>query len=118
MENSSVNTLCRVRDLYRAIADFECLFQQQFGICLNEGMLLCTLQNQELSSSEIAQALGLSSSNTSKVIKSVENKGFISRNIGKSDKRQMNFSLSAEGKKQLKGITSGTLPLPTLLETI
>lgn len=58
-----METLCRIRDIYRAIAEFEVKFMQEFDLSLNEGMLLCTLLNTpKLTSSEIAEALGLSAS--------------------------------------------------------
>ena len=60
------NTLCRLRDLYRAIAEFESSFSKTYGISLNEGMLLCILLDKgQQTSSEIADALGLSHSNAS-----------------------------------------------------
>ena len=37
-----METLCRIRDIYRAIAEFEVKFMQEFDLSLNEGMLLCT----------------------------------------------------------------------------
>ncbi len=78
-----------MRDIYRAIAEFEVKFMQEFDLSLNEGMLLCTLLNTpKLTSSEIAEALGLSASNTSKVIRSVEDKKLITRLVGKTDKRR------------------------------
>ena len=83
-----METLCRIRDIYRAIAEFEVKFMQEFDLSLNEGMLLCTLLNTpKLTSSEIAEALGLSASNTSKVIRSVEDKKLITRLVGKTDKK-------------------------------
>ena len=70
-----METLCRIRDIYRAIAEFEVKFMQEFDLSLNEGMLLCILLNTpKLTSSEIAEALGLSASNASKIIRSVEEK--------------------------------------------
>lgn len=60
-----METLCKIRDVYRAIAEFEVQFTQMYDLSLNEGMLLCTLLNTpKLTSSEIAEALGLSASNT------------------------------------------------------
>ena len=98
-----METLWKIRDLYRAIAEFETRFEKAHHLCLNEGMLLCCLSRKKrLSSGEIAEQLGLSNSNTSKVIRSVEDKGYIERNLGDCDKRQMYFSLTAEGKKILK----------------
>lgn len=111
------NTLCKIRDLYRAIAEFENLFAKTYNLSLNEGMLLCTLlDNGQLTSSELAEALGLSASNASKVIRSVEDKGFITRQIGKEDKRQMNFILTSAGQELITRIKEVTYQLPELLE--
>ena len=60
---SIMEVLCKIRDIYRAIAEFEAQFEQAYGLSLNEGMLLCTLLSRgKLSSSEVAEALGLSAS--------------------------------------------------------
>ena len=50
-----METLCKIRDVYRAIAEFEVQFTQMYDLSLNEGMLLCTLLNTpKLTSSERA----------------------------------------------------------------
>lgn len=118
MENVQVKTLCQIRDIYRAIAEFETDFQKKFNLCLNEGMLLCSLNNNDYSSSELARTLGLSNSNTSKVIKQVESKGLVRRIIGKDDKRQMYFTLTSAGKEQLASIKCENFKLPELLESV
>lgn len=99
-----MNTLCSLRDIYRAIREFELEFQQKHDLCLNEGMLLCSLKSEKYSSGEIAELLGLTNSNTSKVIKSVEDKGLVERILGKGDKRQMYFILTEIGKNKLNEI--------------
>ncbi|GAE19309.1 N-acetylglucosamine related transporter [Bacteroides pyogenes DSM 20611 = JCM 6294] len=78
-ENKSVETdmetLCRIRDIYRAVIAFESEMEKKHHLCLNEGMLLCSLSKVDrLSSGEIAETLGLTNSNASKVIRSVEDK--------------------------------------------
>lgn len=114
-----METLCRIRDIYRAIAEFEVKFIQEFDLSLNEGMLLCTLLNTpKLTSSEIAEALGMSASNTSKVIRSVEEKKLITRLIGKEDKRTMRFVLTADGKNRITAIKSSIHEMPALLQEI
>ena len=114
-----METLCKIRDIYRAIAEFEVQFMQMYDLSLNEGMLLCTLFNTpELTSSEIAEALGLSASNASKVIRSVEEKKLIARLIGKEDKRQMRFSFTAEGKNRISDIKNAAFELPGLLQQV
>ena len=105
-----METLCKIRDVYRAIAEFEVQFTQMYDLSLNEGMLLCTLLNTpKLTSSEIAEALGLSASNTSKLI---------TRLIGKEDKRQMRFSLTTEGKNRISDIKNATFELSGLLQQV
>lgn len=96
--------LCKVRDIYRLIRGYEEYFQQNYDLCLNEGMLLCSLKSNKLSSTELAEALGLTTSNTSKIIRSVENKKFVKRMLGKEDKRQMYFVLTKEGEEKLNCI--------------
>lgn len=111
--------LCKIRDLQRAVACFESRFEKQYGIGLNEGMLLCSLTNSgQLSSGEIAELLGLTPSNTSKVIKSVEEKGLIERVMGTADKRQMYFSLTPEGNKQIGRIKCENIEIPEPLTAV
>ena len=111
--------ICRLRDINRAIADLERQFSQQFDVNINEAMLLCTLKEKgELSSGAIAEALGLSASNASKVIASSEKKNLISRNICKEDKRQMFFSLSSIGKEKIETMRNEQIDLPDILKEI
>ncbi len=112
-----VQTLCKIRELNKAVTAFETRFEEAFHVGLNEGMLLCTLANLgQLSSGEIAEQLGLRTSNTSKVIRSVELKGLIKRVVGKADRRQMYFSLTPEGAEALKRIKCDDIELPPILQ--
>lgn len=111
--------LCKIRDIYRAIAEFEAQFVQEYNLSLNEGMLLCALlEHSRLASGEIAESLGLSHSNTSKLIRSVEEKRLIARIVGKVDKRQMHFSLTTEGKELIDSIKNTVHEMPELLQEI
>ena len=99
-----LKSLCYIREIYRAIAEFESYFQKTYNICFNEGMALCSLKEKPMSSGELAKELGLTNSNTSKVLKSVEEKGFVERIIGKEDRRQMYFTLSEAGREKIASI--------------
>ncbi len=108
--------LCRIRDVYRAIVALENQFQQSFNLNINEAMLLCTLKdNSGLTSGEIAEALGLTNSNASKVIGSAENKLLVNRNLDRVDKRQMHFSLTKKGSDLLNEMNCDDMPLPDIL---
>ena len=109
--------LCKIRELYRAIAHFEADFMAHHQLSLNEGMLLCCLQQHGTSTAgQIAEQLGLTSSSTSKVIKSVEEKGLINRILCKADKRQMCFELSLKGRNKIKQIETAEIPLDLPLQ--
>ena len=111
--------ICHLRSIYRAITALEQEMQKLHGININEGMLLCLLsENKSLTSGEIAEALGLTCSNTSKIICAVEKKELISRVMGKTDKREMYFSLSAAGKKRLKEMKECDWELPEILTQV
>lgn len=108
-----MNILCRIREVSRAIAAFEQQFERAYGVSMNEGVLLCCLDRHgELSSGEIAEVLQLTCSNTSKVIRSAERKGFVSRKLGTDDRRQMYFSLTPQGRAELGRLHSCTVALP------
>ena len=80
--------LCRIRELQRAVNRFEAALERSYGICLNEGMALCSLSKAgRLSCGELGEMLGLTPSNTSKVLRSVEGKGYVNRELGTNDKR-------------------------------
>lgn len=111
--------LCKIRDIQRAVAAFESMFEKCYGIGLNEGMALCSLRKSEtLTSGEIGELLGLTSSNMSKVLRSVEDKGLIERVIGEKDRRQMCFSLTDKGKKLMSEIRCEEVDMSKLLQTL
>lgn len=111
--------LCRIRDIYRSISDFESVFYEKHGIKLNEGMLLCSLVKLgKCSSGQISEMLGLTKSNNSKVIVSAENKGLIKRSFGKADKRQMFFCITPKGKECIDNIHCDAEAVEQLIERI
>ncbi|MGL4853249.1 MAG: MarR family winged helix-turn-helix transcriptional regulator [Phocaeicola sp.] len=113
--------LCKIRDIQRSIMQFEQEFIACYGICLNEGMALCSIcqsEEKKLTSSEIGELLGLTLSNTSKVLAAVEKKGLLKRTLGKTDKRQMFFSLTPKGAELLAAIKCKDLAIPASLDPL
>lgn len=98
-----MESICVIKDIYKALYQFEKAFSEVHEITINEAMLLCCLKDNEAKSAgTICEYIGLSNSRVSKVITSVENKGFIHRSISKEDKRQMFFSLTPKGKEKVQ----------------
>ena len=110
--------LCLIRDICRSISEYEQEFQKEHSICLNEGMVICSLKEGKLSSGEIAKKINLTCSNTSKVIRSVEDKSFIERDMGVEDKRQMYFSLTEKGAAILSEIEAVDINLTYPLDKL
>ncbi len=110
--------LCLLRDIFRSIREFEISFQENHDLCLNEGMAVCSLKYGRMSSSDLAEKLGLSASNMSKVIKSVEDKGLVQRIMGKEDRRQMYFALSKQGEEKLQELCTSEAFIDEVLASI
>ena len=92
-----------MRDILKALNDFERDFERTHGVCLNEAAVLCSLKSGRLSASDIAAKVGLTPSHASKVIRSIERKGLVERVLGQHDRRQMYFDLTrASGRNALR----------------
>ncbi len=112
-----MDRLCKIRDLQRAVMHFEADFETHYGISLNEGMTLCTLSRTErMCPGELGEALGLTPSNMSKVLRTIESKGLAAREMCCRDRRQFFYSLTPQGRELLESIHCSELEMPDLLE--
>jgi len=107
--------LCGIRDIEKALEDYRTEFERIHGISLKNGTLLCSIGESKYKASEIAQKISVRFSKCSKMIQDAEQKGLIQRTIGTEDKRNMYFTLTSKGKKQLEHICSNKIELPEIL---
>ena len=109
--------LWRVRDIYRAVTELENEMEAAYGLNLNEAMLLCNLSDKgSMTAGEVGECLGLTQSNASKVIRSLEKKELLKRSLDKTDKRIRHFRLTKTGEEKLDGMDCQSITLPPLLE--
>ena len=115
-----MNTICKMRDIYRALSVFETAFEEMYAISLNEAMVLCALREagKEIASTAISERTEMAPSHTSKVIRAVEDKGLIRRALGEVDKRQMYFNLTEAGKKRLDELDLDKVEVPEILKPL
>ena len=100
-----MRTLVKIKDIYRAISEWEVELVRYHGITINEGLLLSGLAEVEsLTPTEIANLLSLSFSNTSKVIRSCETKKLIYRIMDKFDRRRMYFAITEKGINKISNV--------------
>lgn len=95
--------ICRIKEIYKALYQFEKTFAGRHGITINEAMLLCCLkQGGARTAGELCEFVGLSGPRVSKVITTVERKGYLHRTISPQDRRQMLFSLTDLGVAKIR----------------
>ena len=115
-----MNTICKMRDIYKALSVFETAFEEMYAISLNEAMVLCALREagKEITSTAISERTEMAPSHTSKVIRAVEDKGLSRRALGEVDKRQMYFNLTEAGKKRLDELDLDKVEVPEILKPL
>ena len=115
-----MNTICKMRDIYKALSVFETAFEEMYAISLNEAMVLCALREagKEITSTAISERTEMAPSHTSKVIRAVEDKGLIRHALGEVDKRQMYFNLTEAGKKRLDELDLDKVEVPEILKPL
>lgn len=113
-----IQSICLMCDVMRALAQMERQLMRQCGLTLNEAMVMCCIAGDTVSASDVCAHTGLMSSHASKVIRSVEEKGYITRGFGRADKRQMLFSLTAKGRKLIQEMKENALDVPEVLKGV
>ena len=104
-----MKTICAMRDVFKAMGNFETAFEKMYQITLNEAMILCALKE----ASEKVTA-----TNTSKMLRILEEKGLIVRSLGSEDRRQMYFHLTHTGKQRVNELELDKVEIPDLLKPL
>ena len=113
-----IESICVMRDLCRALAELEKELTERCGVSLNEAMVLCCVGGDTLTAGKISEQTGLSASHASKVIRSLETKGWLVRRFGENDRRRMQFTLSEAGAARLQSLKETALTVPDLLKPL
>lgn len=113
-----IKCICVMRELAAAMSALEQQLQQLHGLSFNEAMAICCIGTDTLKAAEIAENTGLSASNTSKVLRSIETKGLVERALGTTDRRQMNFTLTDTGRGKLHDLKSREINIPAYIRPL
>lgn len=98
-----MESVCRIKEIYRMLYQFEREFAERHDLTINEAMLLCCLKGGEArTAGALCEFVGLSGPRVSRVIAAVEKKGYLRRGIGELDRRQMLFSLTDLGLAKIR----------------
>lgn len=100
--------LTKMKEVMHAVYSFENHLIKEHGLLLNAALTLCALEGSKSKrSSDLAEELGVTYSLMSRTVVLLEKRLLIDRSIGKTDKREMRFTLTEKGKKLLKEIREG-----------
>lgn len=115
-----MKTICALRDLFKAMNDFETAFEKVYKISLNEAMILCTLKESadKMTATNLSKRTDLSPSHTSKMLRILEEKKLIIRTLGSIDRRQMHFHLSSAGNERVNELELHKVEIPELLKPL
>ena len=104
--------LCKIRDLQHAVVRcFEAAFERRYGLCLNEGMTLCTLSRSGRLCPGAGRTAGTDPSNTESAPRR-RIKGLVKREPGCADRRQPYYSLTGEGRALLAALDCREVEIP------
>lgn len=107
-----------MRELVKAMSELESSLEENYGITLNEAMAMCAIGNETVTAGTVAGRTGLKAPHVSKVLRSIEKKGMVTRSFGDCDKRQICFSLTEKAKDCLSRLRSEGIGIPELISSI
>ena len=115
-----MKTICAMRDVFKAMGNFETAFEKMYQITLNEEMILCALKeaSDKVTATNLSKQTELSPSHTSKMLRILEEKGLIVRSLGSEDRRQMYFHLTQLGKQRVTELELDKVEIPDLLKPL
>ena len=115
-----MKTICAMRDVFKAMGNFETAFEKMYQITLNEAMILCALKeaSEKVTATNLSKQTELSPSHTSKMLRILEEKGLIVRSLGSEDRRQMYFHLTHTGKQRVNELELDKVEIPDLLKPL
>lgn len=102
----TMENLCRIKDIFKKIQEFEQKLNNDLNVTINEAMVLCSIYQTIKCSGDISTDTGISTSRTSRVLLALEQKGYVTRSFDGTDKRKMMFELTAEGMEKKLEISS------------
>ena len=115
-----MKTICAMRDVFKAMGNFETAFEKLYQITLNEAMILCALKEatEKVTATNLSKHTELSHSHTTKILRKLEEKGLSVRSLGSEDRRQMYFHLTHTGKQRVNELDLDKVEIPDLLKPL
>lgn len=108
--------LCGLRNLISDIKNTEDHMKRELKLTINQAAVLCSINEGSSKNVQISKDMGLSISRVSRLIASVELKGFVYRKVEEKDKRSVCFYLTEKGILTLYKLRNCESCLPKYIE--
>lgn len=108
--------LCDLRRLILDLRRFEESLKMKTDLSLNEALCLCQTGRGNLDPSSLANELEISPSRLSRILDSLETRGFLTRSISEADRRTIILDLTTTGTQMVKTLHCTNISIPNHLE--
>lgn len=114
-----MESILKLKDIYKALYDFEKQYAKLNDITINEAIVLYSLrEGKPMIASQVYKFVGLSKSRMSRIMFEIENKGYVARQTGAEDKRNIFFSLTSLGRDKLNDLINQKINFAPLVHRI
>lgn len=94
-----------IKESWRQLQKFDHLLKSSHNLSLDEVILLCCISENCKCQGDIARETGLTPTQASRVLSSLEKKALIERALDKDDKRKMIFTINPQGSDKLEQVS-------------
>ncbi len=105
-----------IKSAWHAISRMYNVYAAQYDMTMAIGYVLLNIDRKGTPATKIAPALGLEPRSLTRMLKSLEEKGWIKREIDSDDKRIVKVFLSEEGKKKRDLARKGVIEFNTIIQ--
>lgn len=109
--------LCSIRDIYKAIGEFEQQFHKQFHVHFSEAMIMCILSEEANTAEGLMKKSGIAERLILNDLQTLEDVKMIEKTL-LADIQAFSYALTDLGEEKIHAIKTGELPLSDMLERL
>lgn len=109
--------LCSIRDIYKAIGEFEQQFHKQYRVHFHEAMIMCLLSEEAHTAEEIMEKSGIAEPVVRQALQALEALKLIDKTRC-ADDQNFSYALTGLGNEKIDVIKTSELPLSDMLERL
>lgn len=104
--------LCSIRKIQTALRKFEETLKEETGLSLNDALCLCSIGKDIHEPGALSKQLELSPSRLTRILDTLEKRGYISRRISDTDRRNIWVNLTDKGKSIIEDYQCADIRIP------